>query len=427
MIPDMVRGDETGVAFPSTIESLTKQGPEFLTRAFRAVGTLSADNRVTAIARAEEFIGGGMGRKLLLDLEYARDEDLGRELFVKFPLDEGHPQRADFTWPMQAEARLYLLSLRCPLPVAVPRTYFADFNQEQMCGIVITERVAYGQNGIEPRIDKCEDYLLDNQYERYRAVARANAALAGAFRVGSTETGVGKIFPFPGLHQVSGERLPYSQTEIDQRIAKLREYAKNAPQLLPKNFASEDFLDRFEHEARLVLENQDRIFGHLNSATEFIGLSHWNINIDNAWFWRDDRAELKVGFLDWGSAQQMNIARGFWGMICAAEIELIDAHRTDLMSAAVESYREAGGPAITPEGFEFMYRLTAAVDAFYWMINAPIIVEMHLPNYAEMADRHDPRLHNTFLARAQSHILTVMLNEFSWANVKDAIARLDAE
>jgi hypothetical protein len=108
-------------------------------------------------------------------------------------------------------------------------------------------------------------------------------------------------------------------------------------------------------------------------------------------------------------------------MVCAAELDLLDAHRHDLLKIFVDSYRQAGGPAITLEEFEFMYRLAVSVDAFLWMINAPSIVETHLPNYPEMADRFDPRLQNTFLARAQQHILTVMLNEFSSANVEDAI------
>jgi hypothetical protein len=39
-------GDEYGLAFPITIEMLRAFGPEFLTAAFRAAGTISADNAV---------------------------------------------------------------------------------------------------------------------------------------------------------------------------------------------------------------------------------------------------------------------------------------------------------------------------------------------------------------------------------------------
>jgi hypothetical protein len=58
------------------------------------------------------------------------------------------------------------------------------------------------------------------------------------------------------------------------------------------------------------------------------------------------------------------------------------------------------------------------------MMDAPTIVETHLPTYADMKDRFDPRLQNTFLARAQQHIFTVMLNEFSYARVEELIGEL---
>jgi hypothetical protein len=424
VIPEIAHGQETGTQFPTTIESFRKVGVEFLNRAFHAVGSLPLDDRVTAITRADEFVAGGMGRKLLLDLEYECGEGMARQLFVKFPLDDGHPQREGFTWPMQAEVRFYLLSMRTKLPVAIPRAYFGDFDPDALCGILITERVAYGVGNVEPWIDKCQEYLLDNQFERYCAVSKANAALAGAHKAGKLGPSIAEKFPFPGPRQLGGERFPYAQADIDLRIARLREYAAKAPQLLPKNFASKDFIDRFERETRLVLQHHDKIYDYLNNASDYIALCHWNINIDNAWFWRDDQGQLHVGFLDWGSACQANIARGFWGMVCAAELDLLDAHRHDLLKIFVDSYRQAGGPAISVEEFEFMYRLAVSVDAFLWMINAPSIVETHLPNYPEMADRFDVRLQNTFLARAQQHILTVMLNEFSSANVEDAIGLL---
>ena len=424
MLPEMVTGEETGTEFPTTIEAFRKVGADFLTRAFHAVGTLPADDRVVAITRADEFVGGGMGRKLLLDVEYARGEGLARQLFVKFPLDEGHPQREIFTWPMQAEVRFYLLSIQTPLPVPIPTAFFADFNSEALCGILITERIGYGEGNVEPALEKCQDFRLDDQFDRYLVVSRANAALAGEHRAGKLGSTIAEKFRFPGPRQIGGERFPHDQANVDLRIERLRAYAKKAPHLLPKNFATDEFLDRFARETRLVIEHQDKIYGYLNAASDFIALCHWNINIDNAWFWRDEQNRLGVGFLDWGSAGQMNIARAFWGMACAAELDLMDAKRDALMEAFVDQYRAAGGPPISLDEFRFMYRLAISVDAFHWMIDAPTIVETHLPDYHTVRDRFDPRLQTVFLARAQQHILTVMLNEFSSANVEDAIGEL---
>ena len=91
--PDSVIGDQLGMAFPTTIESLQEQGADFLTRAFRATGALATDNRVIAITSSREFFGGGMGRKLLLSVEYEKQEaGLQQELFVKFPRNFGDPR-----------------------------------------------------------------------------------------------------------------------------------------------------------------------------------------------------------------------------------------------------------------------------------------------------------------------------------------------
>lgn len=421
MLLETVMGEETGTEFPTTIEAFRKVDAEFLTRAFHAVGTLPADDRVLAITRADEFVGGGMGRKLLLDVEYEKGHGLGTELFMKFPLDDGHPQREIFTWPMRAEVRFYLLSIQNTLPVPIPKAMFADFNSDALCGLLITERVAYGVDPIEPALEKCQDFKLYDQFERYLVVTRANAALAGEHRAGKLGNSIAEKFPFPGPRQLGGERFPHDQAGVDLRIERLRRYAERAPQLLPKNFASAEFLDRFAHETRLVIEHQDEIYRYLNEAPDFIALCHWNINIDNAWFWKDEKGELRVGFLDWGSAGQMNIARAFWGMACAAELDLMDQHRDTLLEAFVDQYRASGGPDISLDEFRFMYRLAIATDAFHWMCDAPTIVETHMPDFDTAVDRFDPRLQNIFLARAQQHILTVMLNEFSSANVEDAI------
>ncbi|WP_084421668.1 hypothetical protein [Henriciella litoralis] len=421
MLPKFVKGQETGIEFPTTIESLLEAGPDFLTKAFRAAGSLPEDDRVTEITRAKEFVGGGMGRKLLLDVAYERGDGLHRNLFIKFPHDYGHPLRELFCYPMEAEVRLYLLSIKTALPIEIPAGYFADFDHETVSGIVITERVAFEEGGIGPMLEKCQDFNLDDPLAYYKTVVKSVATLAGAHRAGKLGAGVGEKFPMPATQIEGGEVFRHSREVMDEKLAKIREYAAAAPQLLPKNFASKEFLDRFCNEVSLVLDHHKEIYAYINSQDDLVALCHWNINIDNAWFWRDAAGELQVGLLDWGNVCQMNLARAFWGMICAAELDMIDAHRRELMEDFVHYYHAGGGPKVSVDDFELSYRLTISVEGLLWMCDAPTIVEANLPNYAEMSGRHDPRLQNTFLARAQQHILTVMLNEFSFSNVSEII------
>ncbi|MET0660781.1 MAG: hypothetical protein ABW110_21775, partial [Steroidobacteraceae bacterium] len=177
--PEYVVGDQLGVAFPTTIEPLLARGPEFLTEAFRASGVIDTNNRVLAVTAHTEFFGGGMGRKLLLTVQYERSEGLHTELFAKFPRMFGDPLRDLFGPLMEAEVRFALLSRRAGFPIAVPKCYFADYDSKTCSGLLITERIAYAQGSIERCYDKCLDYELPNPLGHYRALTKTMARLAG--------------------------------------------------------------------------------------------------------------------------------------------------------------------------------------------------------------------------------------------------------
>src|SRR5438093_980510 len=83
-----VTGDTLGLQMPAHAAALRDGGADFLTAAFRAMGALAPDNRVTRITQFEECPGGSTGRKLLLSVDYETPAaNLHRELFVKFSRD----------------------------------------------------------------------------------------------------------------------------------------------------------------------------------------------------------------------------------------------------------------------------------------------------------------------------------------------------
>src|SRR3546814_7548827 len=80
-----VTGEIFGLPIPADAEALRSSGCEFLTTAFRASGALTADNGVSRIVGAEEFNGGGTGKKMLLTVAYERSgPGLPEQLFIKF-------------------------------------------------------------------------------------------------------------------------------------------------------------------------------------------------------------------------------------------------------------------------------------------------------------------------------------------------------
>ena len=410
--PEYVVGDQLGVAFPTTIEPLLERGPIFLTEAFRASGVIDGNNRVVAVTAHKEFFGGGMGRKLLLTVQYERPAGLHTELFAKFPRMFGDPLRDLFGPLMEAEVRFALLSRREGFPIAVPKCYFADYDGKTCSGLLITERIAYGQGSVERCFDKCLDYELPNPLGHYRALTQTMARLAGFHKAGKLGAEADRQFPFDPKKIDIGSRIPYTPEQLQGKLNKLQTFAAAHPQLFPGEIGSKPFLGRFAREAPLVLEHELAIREYLNERSDYVALCHWNCNLDNAWFWVDERGRLQAGMLDWGSVGQMNVAQSFYGMTCAAETTFLNAYRRELMQLFVDEYHRNGGPAIDIEEFAFLVKLSIAVLGIAWILDAPSLIEAQIPDVHTVQDRYDPKLKNDFLARAQLQLLVVMLNEW---------------
>jgi hypothetical protein len=423
-LPALVPGQFTGVAFPTSIAALIEAGPDWLTLAFHATGALPAERRVVEIVRTQEFFGGGMGRKLVLDVRYdAPGERLGERLFCKFPRDFGDPLRDLFGPLMEPEVRFALLSRRDDFPLTVPACGFGDYDPATKSGLLITERVPYGEGRVEPAHDKCLDYEVDDPLGHYQAVARAMAKLAAAHKGGRIGAEIDRQFPFDASGGDLGSRIPYTAEELKAKLAKLKSFAAEHPGLFPEGLGDPAFLDRFAADAMEVHAAQDAIRRHLNGEPDLITLCHWNMNLDNAWFWRDEAGALQVGLLDWGSVAQMNLAQSFFGMICAAEAGFLDAHEDGLIDLLLREYRELGGPEVDRAAFVRSLRLSQALLGVAWMLDAPALIEREVPEIGEIEDRTDPRLRDIFLARAQLQLLIVLLNEWRREDFGDVLRR----
>lgn len=422
--PENVVGENLGVPFPTSIEVLRKRGPEFLTSAFRATGVLARDNEVVEVTRLEEFIGGGAGRKAWLSVAYARDEPgLRTELFVKYPRDFDDPLRPLFAHLMQPETRFALLSRRSGFPVPVPTCYFADYDPDTSTGLLITERICFGEDGVEPFQDKCLDYALPEPGAHYRALITAIARLAAGHKSKLLGTNVEEQFPFE-LGQVrSDDLIPYSPDELTGKMDTLRKFAAKHPKLLPEHISDPAFLDRFAAEAPPFLAHEREIKGYLNSRPEFIALCHWNANVDNAWFRRLPDGGLEAGLLDWGSVGQMNVAQGIYGVLCATETDMWDTHAHELVDHFAAEYTAHGGPVLDVEELRLHVRLFVAMLGLAWMLDAPTLVTAQIPDLSPDADRFDEALHSDFLARAQLQLMTVFLHVWQADSLAEALAQ----
>jgi hypothetical protein len=407
------------------MQALREGGVEFLTTAFRASGELGVDNAVASITRFEECPGGSTGRKVFLSVTYAKPgPGLLEDLFVKFSRDFDDPMRDRGRDQLAPEVRFAEISRHPGFPITVPHCLFGDYHAESGTGILITERIAFGTDGIEPHHDKCLDYELPDALSHYRAVVTANARLAGAHKSGHLGNDLDVVFPFDKAEAMARDPIRYDARQLRNRIARIAAFAAEFPRLLPANTVAAAFIERLTAEMPLFLERYHDIKIFLTSDPDLIALCHWNANIDNAWFWRSKSGALQCGLMDWGRVGQMNLALALWGTLSAAEPEMLDEHLDALLSLFLREYAAHGGPAIPLERLQDHMFLYIASMGMAWLLDAPPVVRAQIPDLAPEHDRFDIRFKANEAARTQLHMLINVLNLWETRRFGEILARI---
>jgi hypothetical protein len=422
---DWIRGDSLGLDIPAHSESLRSGAETFLTKAFRAAGSLSENNRVTRITELEEILGGSTGRKLLLSVEYEHSSPgLHRDLFVKFSRDFSDERRDQAKSQMELEVLFALLSRSPEFPIAVPICYFSDYHHASGTGILITQRIFHGNDAIEPHYPKCLDYRMPDPLGHYQALFRALARLAGTHKAGLLPGIVENYFPFDPAKLVVSNRAPGTPEQISRRVAAYAEFAAKFPQLLPENIRSDEFLAGFAEEAprfQSLAEIGNKI---LQSDPDMIALCHWNAHVDNAWFWRNVQNQVECGLMDWGNVCQMNVAMAIWGCLSGAELYLWNDHLDDLLSLFVGEFKSRGGAALDLQVLKLHLTIYVAMMGLNWMLDAPLTL-LRIPDLADAGSRFDSRIANNERARAQLLIMTAFLNLWQKEDMAEVINQLE--
>jgi hypothetical protein len=417
-------GDRLGLRIPAHAEALREGGADFLTEAFRATGALAADNRVARITRFEERLGGGTGRKLLLSVEYeAPVPDLATDLFVKFSRDPDDEIRDSLRYQMEAEVRLALLTRAPGFPIAVPQCLYADCDPASGTAVLVTERVPFGQGGIEPAYAKCADYDVPQPLEHYKALVTAVARLAGAHKAGLLPERLVRDFPFDWRGMELLTPIRFDARQLNNRIKRFADFAAEFPRLVPGELVDPAFLARVAEDAPRFLAHEAAIKDFLHADSDFIALCHWNANVDNGWFWTTPEGRLECGLLDWGGVGQMNVALALYGSLSGAEPEIWDDCLDEILRVFAAEYRAAGGPALDPAELKLHLQLMTALMGLAWLLDAPPIVRAQVPDLAAVESRFDPRFAGNETARMRLHMITMFFNV--WRG-QDLGAALDA-
>lgn len=405
-----VLGDMTGLPLPATPEELAAAGPAWLTRAFRAFGTLDKDTEVSAIRLCQPVGGGNSGQKALLDLACDREEPwLERQLFVKLSRDFADPFRDRRRHELEAEVRLAQLARHPAFPVAVAKPWFADFHQASGTGLLISSRIAFGEGGIEPYRAKCRDHELADQLPWYRATMTALAKLAAADQTGRLAPDIDRLFPYDPVAAAADMRFNRSEAELSAAISTYADFATTVPQLLPAPIRDPGFIARWREDVLTFARHESVLRHALHSDPRLIALTHWNTNLDNAWFWRNAAGELEAGLLDWGMVRRMNVAYGIWGGLSAAEPAMLTEHLDDLLALYVTVLADHGGPTIATEELGRHFDLSLALLAVALLLDVPALILSRMPAIVTASGPHDPMIAGDGVVEGFLKVFTNML------------------
>lgn len=414
---DWVRGDHSGLDIPAHAAAFSAGGPAFLTRAFRASGALGEHNAVTAITRLDEWVVGGAGAKAMLSVTYERDEPgLSPELFVKFSRNFADRVRDAGKYVMAPEVRLGQLSRDPKFPVAVPKCFFADYHQASATGVIVSERIPYGQGAVEPHHPKCMDHVLLDPLAHYRALVSTMAHLSGAHKSGRLGDAVERAFPLDVEKMVAATSARFASPQLIARINRVADFITQYPHLFPPNIADRSFLDDFLAAAPAVIAQHEAIARFHYSQPGMIALCHWNAQIDNAWFWREPDGSLRCGLIDWGGVGQIPLAQSLAGCLSGCEPDFLDAHLDELLDLYAAEYARAGGPALDRAELERRYELQEMLAAVT-MTTAPPAILREVPNPEAAIDRFDPVFTANETARVQLKVTIAHLNTWQRRNL----------
>jgi hypothetical protein len=406
-----VTGDHFGLSIPVHPAALRAGGTAFLTRALRASGALAADNAITRISGFQEVPGGSTGRKLLLRIGYEKPSaHTHTDLFVKFSRDLENPVRDRGKTQMESEVLFAVLSGAPGFPITVPATQFAEYHRDTGTGILITERIHFGANGVERQYHKCLDYEMPEALDHYRALLTALARLVGYHRSGRLRPEQAGQFPVDLQAAQVGERVPLSADKLDRRLSRLAAFAETSPGLLPANVRSPQFIARLRNDVPRFVRHEPAVWNYLAGQTDYLALCHWNANVDNAWFWRDADNAVHCGLLDWGCVGQMNVAMALWGAMSGAETDMWDRHLDDLLHLFVAEIRACGGPDLKTDELHDQLMLYVGMMAVAWLFDVPALIRSRFGDSARSLRRTDPPIKEDESVRAPLQMLTNALN-----------------
>ena len=151
------------------------------------------------------------------------------------------------------------------------------------------------------------------------------------------------------------------------------------------------FLARFREQILDALVYNPLFGKYAANDARFVGLTHTNLQLDNAYFWRDANGDLDCGLLDWYSCSRAAYAQVWLGCLSGAEGHVLAAHDLDIFASFAAEHEKFGGPKIDPEDLRERFTLffPSYLIGNFTKIKTHILSEVPIPDWADLASKDD--------------------------------------
>eukprot|EP00413_Alexandrium_margalefii_P001641 CAMPEP_0204511154 /NCGR_PEP_ID=MMETSP0661-20131031/275_1 /ASSEMBLY_ACC=CAM_ASM_000606 /TAXON_ID=109239 /ORGANISM="Alexandrium margalefi, Strain AMGDE01CS-322" /LENGTH=693 /DNA_ID=CAMNT_0051516225 /DNA_START=26 /DNA_END=2107 /DNA_ORIENTATION=- len=435
--------------FPWTESMLIEMGPEWLTKAFQAAGTLGFDNRVVKIIQLKKnkITTGNNGGKFLFDVKYARKRPgLHTRLFAKVPFPLEGVTRSDrlSSSVNKQPQEFYEINtsrlLESALPVKIPKYYFGDISNETSNFIIISEAVLFADPeplnfgppfakrrrrleayAVEGPYDKCMDHTLRGKPTvYYKLLVTTGAKIAGMHRAGklgpedllraSFGDMADKSAQFFGLAvgAPSGDDPRAVKPKLDTAQAFLHDTGRA---LFP-GYVTEEWCSGKLRDLMLSVNSyggEIMYWKHMNP--DYVALTHCNLNVDNAYFWRNADNKLDIGIFDWGNMGSMSLGHKLWWWLYCSDFENFQENLDMYLTVFADSYHEHGGPVLDTGLLRWQVIMTAMEQMLNLMFAVPQIFKMCPKHeWPSIENRYDPRISENIDGKSTLRLYLHVLN-----------------
>ncbi|CAJ1436436.1 unnamed protein product [Effrenium voratum] len=407
------RGLFYGMVFPWSEQTLESMGPAWLTKAFHRAGTMAEGNEVLELKLDKKVTAGNNAGKFIFEVRYKwQTPDLHCKLFAKIPFPYSGATTNDRLsssvnkQPMDFfEVNAYRL-FEASMPVKIPKYYFGDISNESTNFILITECIPFAGYPplpafkIEGPYVKCKDFeMAGSEKEHYLLLMQVHGRIGAAAKRGDlgSEELLATQLSRPNLQAltVSAEAATGGHPKVCATGLRgaIKFFAATAQVLYPEFVMEDAFQEKFFRTMMTLNAYAREISLWKSSDADYVALGHLNLNVDNAFFWRDGEGGLDCGIFDLGGfgAAPMH-HRIWWGLNCA-EFPMIRQHLEEFLTVFIETYESQGGPKLDFDQLKAGVILTALENMSYMVASIPNCLKMcGTKEWPTIKDRHDPRI-----------------------------------